>query len=101
MIRDEQERRFDSRFLCTTAESGYGAPDFKKLADAYGINYIRCGGNVDKTALTHIFNDNGPILVEISLKENICRLPYLPIGYAMQNLVPEIDMKLYEKLERL
>jgi acetolactate synthase-1/2/3 large subunit len=101
MIRDEQERKFDSRFLCTTPESGYGTPDFKKLADAFGIRYFCCDGGIDAAVLRHITNDNGPVFVEISVKERAERIPYLPAGYAMQNLAPEIDSELYTKLRRL
>jgi len=101
MIRDEQERRFDSRFLCTTADSGYGAPNFKKLAEAFGINYIYCDGNINDAVSTRINNDTGPVLVEISLKESACPLPHLPAGNAMQNLVPEISKELYERFDKL
>jgi len=101
MIRDDQARRFGSRFSCTTADSGYGVPDLKKLAEAFGINYICFDGNINESALTPIVNNCGPILVDILLKDDSYRLPYLPVGYAMQNFVPEIDKELYERLERL
>jgi len=101
MIRDEQEKRFESRFLCTTADSGYGIPDFRRLAEAFGIDYICCDGGINESVLTSIVKGSRPIFVDILLKEDACRLPYLPIGYAMQNLAPEIDKELYERLEKL
>jgi len=101
MIRDEQRSRFDSRFLCTTSGSGYGVPNVKKLADAFGINYIFCEDSIDKTELTPIISGDEPVLAEIILNENACRPPYLPMGHAMQNLVPEINKELYEQLESL
>jgi acetolactate synthase-1/2/3 large subunit len=101
MIRDEQEKKFNSRYLCTTLESGYSVPDFEKVAKAFGIKYFSCDAKTNINMLKSLFNDNEPALIEIKLNEDICEIPYLPIGYSMQNLVPEIDKGLYEKLERL
>ncbi|MDR1801988.1 MAG: thiamine pyrophosphate-binding protein [Treponema sp.] len=101
MIRDQQEKKFGSRFMCTTAGSGYSAPKFKKLADAFGINYICFDAKTGPDAMTPALNGGGPVFIEVLLDENAGEIPYLPMGRPMQNLVPEIDGALYQKLERL
>jgi len=99
MIYDEQKKYFSSRFLCTTNTDGYSVPDFEKIANAYGIKYFRYNNNINEILLVFNNNANEPVFFEIQIKENDYEIPYLPIGYAMQNLVPEIDIDIYKKLE--
>ena len=93
MIRDRERNRY-GRFVHTTQGSGYGTPDFKKLAEAYRIEY--------RTFLPDIFaNVDRPILVEAVIDEDIALEPNLPKGNTCQNLTPELDKTLFNKLDKL
>lgn len=93
MIRDREKSRY-GRFVHTTRDSGYGTPDFKKLAEAYGIEY--------KAYTPEIFaNIDSPILVEAMIDEDIALEPNLPRGNRCQNLAPELDKTLFDELNKL
>lgn len=93
MIRDREKSRYD-RFVHTTRDSGYGTPDFKKLAEAYGIEYTEYTPEI-------IAKIDRPILVEARIGEDICLDPNLPKGNKCQNLAPELDKKIFDELDKL
>src|SRR3989338_8213455 len=45
IIKQFQEIYFDGRYTGTTNDSGYTAPDFVKVAEAYGISAVRISGH--------------------------------------------------------
>ena len=93
MIKDRENSRY-GRFVHTTQGSGYGTPDFKKLAEAYGIEH--------KVYTPEIFvNIDRPILVEAMIDEDIALEPNLPRGNGCQNLAPELDKTLFDELDKL
>lgn len=93
MIKDREKNRY-GRFVHTTQGSGYGTPDFKKLAEAYGIEY--------KAYTPEIFTKiDRPILVEAMIDEDIALEPNLPRGNGCQNLAPELDKTLFDELDKL
>ncbi|MCL2792125.1 MAG: thiamine pyrophosphate-binding protein [Spirochaetaceae bacterium] len=101
MIRDQQEKKFDSRFLCTTLNDGYSVPNIEKVATAFGMGYHRCDNKTDINALKSMLGDDGPVIIEILVDKTEEIIPHLPVGYPMQNIAPEIDGVLYERLERM
>ena len=93
MIKDREKSRYD-RFVHTTQDSGYGVPDFKKLAGAYGIEY--------KEYAPEVFAKiDRPILVEAVIDEDIGLELNLPKGNRCQNLAPELDKTLFDELDKL
>ena len=93
MIRSREKLRY-GRFVHTTSASGYGVPDFKKLAEANGIEYKKYAPEVLKKV-------DKPVLIELMIDENIDLEPNLPKGNMCQNLVPELDKVLFSELDRL
>lgn len=93
MIRDKERSRY-GRFVHTTSDSGYGTPDFKKLAEAYGIEY--------KEYTPGVFAKiDRPVLIEAVIDEDIGLMPNLPKGNRCQDLAPELDKTLFDKLYKL
>ena len=77
MVRQWQELFYDNRY----SHVAMGSPDFGKLADAYGLEFIRCSRTEDladtlKRATDHV----GPVLCEfvVEMEENV--YPMVPAG---------------------
>lgn len=93
MIRSREKQRY-GRYVHTTYDSGYGAPDFRTLAKAYGIDWFEYPAGIPKTIC-------GPSLIEVKIDEEIDLEPYLPRGNSCERLSPEIDEALFEELGKL
>ena len=68
-IRGAQKNRFNGRYLGSNRESDLTLPDLRKIAYAYGIEYIR----VDKikeldTVFTQVLKNNHPVICEVMCK---------------------------------
>lgn len=101
MIRHFQEMYFDSRFYQTVPSGGFNSPDFEKLADAYGIEYVRAE-NVDEVEkLKNVLNNNNPSFIEISIKGNTYVFPKLEFGKPNQDQEPLLDRELFNELMEL
>lgn len=95
MIRHFQEMYFDGRYFQTKPEGGYTAPDFARIAEAYGIRGRRVGAG--RTA-DYAFRDDEPELLEILIDEDTYVFPKLEFGKPNQDQEPLIDRKLYERI---
>ena len=93
MIRSREKVRY-GRFVHTTSDSGYGTPDFKKLAEAYDIEYTSFAPGIFEKI-------DRPLLIEAMIDEDIDLEPNLPMGNKCQHLVPEWDKALFEELDKL
>lgn len=94
MIKDRETIAYKGHYVHTTKESGYGNPNFKAIAGAYGINY--CAFNELKAlSIDH------PLFVEVPVDEGLTLSPNLPRGTACQDLYPQIDRTKYEYLNSL
>ena len=65
-IRQTQANLFHSPFVGIDADSGVGFPDFGKLADAFGIPYVKLKRAADVTdVLQQPLRCNGPWMCEV------------------------------------
>ena len=94
MIRQFQEIYFESRYFQTVPRGGYNAPDFAKVAKAYGIK----GETVDAVDVDNIAWAEGPELYDIHIDGNTYVTPKLEFGKPNQDQAPYIDRKLYGKM---
>lgn len=95
MIREFQERNFESRYTQSVELNGYTVPDFKKIALAYELPYtsVACLSDLDKID----FNGRYPEIIEVKIKNNTYLYPRLVRGKPIQYMVPELDEKTYKK----
>ena len=97
MIKDRQTLLFKGDYLHTTLYSGYGAPNFKRIAEGYGLPYTRISMRdndvINKMEL--------PCVIEIEIDENIGLSPYLPKGNHIQNMAPILEPDKYNYLNGL
>lgn len=95
MIRHFQEMYFDSTFTQTKKEYGYTSPDFQKLANAYGISYIK--GN-ETEQLQKKLIDNQPCIIELELSDTTYVHPKLAMGKLNYDQEPSLPKDILDYL---
>ena len=90
MIRDREVDR--PGFLLTTADSGYGTPDFAALAAAYGLPYARAA-NLATSARPALDRLRAPLVVELPVDATIEARPNLPAGAPLECQVPPVPIR--------
>lgn len=98
MIRDRERLNNREYDLHTTLQSGYGVPDFKGLAEAYGLPYFNDGKEYPEK-LNSGFNE--PCIWHLNIDSEASLTPYLPKGEKLQKLHPVLDRQLFEELDKL
>ena len=90
MIRDREVDR--PGFLLTTADSGYGTPDFAALAAAYGLPYARAA-DLATSARPALDRLRAPLVVELPVDATIEARPNLPAGAPLECQVPPVPIR--------
>lgn len=99
MIRDH-EKKISNKYLHATTETGYSVPNFRKIVEGYGIEFISAL-NTKRTATIDGINSDGPLVYEITFSKDVQLEPNLPKGNPCQRMIPLIDGDLYEYLDKL
>lgn len=69
-IRNTQSRFFEGRLVGADGRSGVANPDFGKLAESFGVNYLRIETNdAIPSAIAKVFADKEPWLVEMMVSK--------------------------------
>lgn len=69
-IRNTQNKFFNGRQVGTDTRSGVGNPDFEKLAESFGIKYVKVTRNEDlPAAIQKVFSDKEPWLIELMVSQ--------------------------------
>lgn len=77
MVRQWQELFYDNRY----SHVSMGSPDYKKLADAYGVTFFRCSSKEElEETIAQARAAKGPVLCEflVEMEENV--FPMVPAG---------------------
>ncbi len=97
-------REFQDTYLkqnnYTTVE-GYGNPDFKKLANAYGIPYAQIKKSAHVKNLENILSQKGPMLIEVCVDQNAPLHPKIVYGHALDDQSPYLNSDQKTLLESL
>lgn len=99
MIRHFQEMYFDNNYYQTVHGKGYETPDFKRIAEAYEIPYI--GYESVEDVSDQFMQLEGPVFVEIKLRNVTHVYPKLEFGKENQDQEPLIDRELYNYIMEL
>lgn len=86
MIRHFQEMYFESRYCATVTD--YSAPDFCKIADAYGIKSSRIEGMLDFSKVRTLLAEDGPVLIEMMLPHTTYVYPKLAVNRPIEDQEP-------------
>lgn len=98
MIRHFQEMYFESNYSQTVPEKGYTAPNFHKIADAYGIDYFESEGAESVAALKAVLESDRAALIEIRLTGNTYVFPKLSMGRPPYDQDPLMERTLLDSL---
>ena len=99
MIRHFQEMYFQDNYYQTVPAGGYTAPDFEKIAKAYGLDYFCVETEEDMDE--HMFSGSKPCVIELKIRENTYVFPKLEFGKPNQDQEPLLDRQLFEELMTL
>lgn len=74
-ISEIQHGSYDDRYAQTTAESGYSVPDFKKIAEAYGVKAATIPSYRELKNYKEWFTDGDPCLINMFLDPDTLLIP--------------------------
>lgn len=101
MIKSRQIRRYESKFLLTTKETGYSVVDLKKLSDTYNFEYVQIESIKDIDSKLINCDYAKPVFVNFIVDESIDLEISLPVGNNCRDMEPKLDRNIYEELEKL
>lgn len=99
MVKDFQTFYFNKNYQSTVV--GYSNPDFKKIASAYGIDYLAVNHGLQKIDFKRILSSNKAILVEIKIALHTPLEPKVIFGKPLDDQYPFLDKKMRQKLDNL
>ena len=90
MVKQFQREYFDDRFPGTVLT--YGAPDFVKISDAYGIESMRISMVEDvDNAIAWLLTKDAPCLLEVTIDPNTGIFPKMQFGHSLDDMMPKKD----------
>jgi len=103
IIKQFQDTYFGSRYIATDGKD-YTAPDFAKIAEAYGIYSVTATKNNYSDVIKYAMVYNGPILVDVLIDKNQKLVPKLEFGNPLEDMSPYItdeELKEYMLIKQL
>lgn len=99
MIRGFQEANFNKNYSQTVEGNGYSTPDFKKIAYAYGIEYVSIKNEEDIKKID--ICDEEPCLIEIEMPTETVLNPNFGRNGLIQDQRPYIEREIFDELMKL
>lgn len=101
MIRHFQEMYFNGNYYQTTDCGGYSSPNFGRIAEAYGFEYIKINNLDDVSKIENVLQDSNPAIIEVQQFDDTYIFPKLEFGKPNQDQEPLLARTLYEQLMNL
>ena len=95
IIKQFQELYLDKRFEATG--KGVSNPDFKKISNAFNINYSLLKNHKDLDKLKKIISSTRAEIIEVNIKPNQKIIPKLQFGKPIEDLSPLLNRKEFLK----
>ena len=99
MIRGFQEANFNKNYYQTIDGQGYLAPDFKKIAEAYDMEYIQINSETELFMLNKL--EKKPAIIEIRIKKDTYLKPNFGKNGSIQDQIPYLDRNVYNEFMEL
>jgi acetolactate synthase-1/2/3 large subunit len=87
IIKQFQDSYFDKRYIATESQD-YTAPDFVKVAQAYGIRAMRATKNNYKDVINLAMQETGSIVVDVIINREQKLVPKLEYGNPLEDMSP-------------
>jgi acetolactate synthase-1/2/3 large subunit len=94
------ENWLDSHYAAVDEATGLYFPDYKKIAEAFGIPFFSCKTNQDLSQLPAIWTQKGPFLCDVLIMENQRIIPMLKFGSGIEDLDPKISPEEMKKVRK-
>ncbi len=101
MIRHFQEMYFHSNYAQTLEEKGYSAPDFERLAGAFGLRYYKTNAAGETAGLEEALGDDDAAFIEIALSDKTYVSPKLAFNKPLYDQEPPLDPETLDEIMRL
>jgi acetolactate synthase I/II/III large subunit len=99
IIKQFQDLYLGKRHEATISKKGVSNPNFKKIANAYGIEYTSIKNNKEsEVKLRKILKKNRLEIIEVFLEKEQKIVPKLEYGRPIEDLSPLLDRKLFSKI---
>lgn len=98
-ISETQHFNHSDRFAATAVSGGYTVPNFKKIAEAYGLRAAKLDTYEDLDKYKDWIDDNEPCVFDILLPENSFLTPKIKFETGMIN--PKLDDDAFAKAKAL
>ena len=98
IIKQFQELYLGGRYEATIPSKGVTNPDFKKISNAYGINYTEIKNNkeIDKV-LKKVLVSKKPEFINVIIDSNQKIIPKLQFGKPIEDLSPLLPRSEFKK----
>ena len=87
IIKQFQDSYFNKRYIATESKD-YSAPDFVRVASAYGINAYKATKDNYEEIINLALNSNGPTLVDVIIDKGQKLIPKLEYGNPLEDMSP-------------
>ena len=87
IIKQFQDSYFGKRYIATDGKD-YSAPDFSKIAKAYGIDSFTANYDNFKEVCTKVLKFEGPVLVDVLIDKEQKLVPKLEYGNPLEDMSP-------------
>jgi acetolactate synthase-1/2/3 large subunit len=98
IIKQFQELYLNGRYEATTPSKGVTNPDFKKISNAFGINYneIKSNSEIDRI-LKKVLISNKPEFINVIIAPDQKIVPKLQFGKPIEDLSPLLSRSEFKK----
>lgn len=107
-IRQTQRNFFDGHMTASGIDSGVGMPNFEKLADGFGISYVKISepDSIDKIVNSVLSINDKPLLCEVFVDDEYSFSPKLSartladgtiVSPSLEDMFPFLDRKEFEE----
>lgn len=98
IIKQFQELYLNKRFEASVSTKGVTNPSFKKISNAYGINYNEIRNNKDiNKILSKVLKTNKPEIINVIINPDQKIIPKLQFGNPIEDLSPLLSRKEFKK----
>ena len=98
IIKQFQELYLEKRYEASIPAKGVTNPDFKKISNAYGINYSEIKSNKEiEKVLDKILNSKKPEFINVIINQNQKIIPKLQFGKPIEDISPLLSRSEFKK----